>query len=1191
MLRLRILRSRGIPLLVSRDYSTKIHVRHTRNPRTTAYYAALNSDPVVCKFRDTASAGEFQQIVNEWLAYEGLSQRQAKMAEKAAAGSASAESGNPADSAADSAPWKSKIAENLANSPPPAYQNAYSRIHESADYSAYVGEINPDADSSVPHSVRSLLLGDPAESEPPAEPVAPKHPYQPIATRDLPPSSPVPLSAVLPYRVRTAVSHQPHSVVLTALRTQLTRENFRAAQITLHYLIERAYDDPQLYESLQQLLIKVAPKYHTKRLDSLFSQLMYATRLFDTRKTILPFLLSTAVRHGMDVPNELSNAEYYSHLPEDYLEGVLLEGDTGPLVYGQRYVSEETRKRWEKMILKNRELTQQKHLLTQLKRKKDSSKTQAQVTMARLAKPDENSLLTKEQLMADRYDEVSEHKILLGQFRHVMKLGYLPASKNLNGMFHTRPQDYLIMLDTYPELLPLVSAYIKLFSQEIVATKAVENRPYLWGKVFLRLSQDEPLEWYVQHEVLLRPLSAKFWSEVLTRDGSPTLKQISQHLKHVPPAEAVWIETTLMTNDLSAANALVSAMLDEGYSATEEIGQHLVQLFTTNMDPKEALNVVDDLHNKYGKYISLHKTFFNHWCRTRDSRAVVNMLQVLESRDQLNEPLLKDAYRTLLKVGDFKEAIKVLEKFTLVLRDESRDPVGLSFVSRVSREEQRRLNRAVALQKQAESHRGVPRSREKQMSRDKRARQIYLKTGGRFGYWATDRSFRRQRRRKYVNGLRSRARKLEKMEEKSRDYSPTLTKISEPKTKLIYDTTPSAGFVRSAIMVREAIRRKKRWRSAEERFADSDWKKASEALIQARDARRKISQEKQFWKRWRRTKDLSKRAELLNKRSQWLQPQRRLASQEQAAWPSGQFARESHVDRNRLLKKSILSQPEKKNVPYSADESAFSHQLTSDFFSAALYRGRASVFPSSATDPEESFMTPGLRYSTHVSKFAAYISNFNEPDVDGNLNRLPVHVILRYVNELHKRGYYATPGWYTYNLEMMHTALTQKEVDILVSGLVRLFKMDKCVSRDFERDFADLIKAGEELTLAINKRRKSLGKGLVAESSVIMSSASPTLTNLPPPQYSHVFNSRYFQFETVKWGAIKMPKDPGSGVRLLSMLSKDFGAHIRPHVITDAIEHVAAKLYLSTPKSYRRLRSQTPYDMEGFVQACEKEWR
>ncbi|KAG5366736.1 hypothetical protein CJU89_1172 [Yarrowia sp. B02] len=533
----------------------------------------------------------------------------------------------------------------------------------------------------------------------------------------------------------------------------------------------------------------------------------------------------------------------------------------------------------------------------------------------------------------------------------ISKIGHEKLSWQLKGLFYDRPHDLLHLLETNPEMTQLVSSYVIVFSTLLISSAYVERQSHLWEKIFLQLSHKQPLEWYISHERLLRDLSANFWGNVISRKHSPTLRDLRLKIRKLPPSQAVWIEATLMANELTHANALVEAMLNEGFSATEEVAQHLVRLFTRDMDPGEALDVIDDLHKQYGTYISLHTTFFSHWCRTRNSVAVMSMIKVLEGRNQMTKEFYIQAFQRLLKNGDFKKALYLADM----------------------------------------------------MSRD--------------------------------------------------------TEISS--------------------------------------------------------------------------------------------------------------------------------------------------QLTAgEFLSAALYRGRQSVFPKNTKYDISDLMTEGLRYHLHVERFASYISKFNESREEPT-TRLPIHVILRYLNELHKRGLYASVAWYQYNLEMMQVcALTEPEVELLMRGLARLFSKEQYISRDFDLDFSDIIAESQAVVEKINDRMKN-GKGLVEEvdgpiyeSDTAFSDDSGTADKpaektraTSAPSYNQVFSSPYFQFETVKWGAIKSPKDPGSGVRILSMLSKQSKSYIRPYIVADAIQHVATKIYISTPPSYRRLRSQTGFNMIGFLEECESQWK
>lgn len=579
------------------------------------------------------------------------------------------------------------------------------------------------------------------------------------------------------------------------------------------------------------------------------------------------------------------------------------------------------------------------------------------VTAVKLGKNQGHVTTLKEVIALGQNEETGKHKI--------SKLGHQKLSWQLKGLFHDRPHDLLHILDESPGLTPVVSAYVMVFSTLIISSPYVEKQRDLWEKLYLRLSYDQPIEWFISHERLLRDLSANFWGSVISRQNSPTLKELRTKVRKLPPSQAIWIEATLMADELDHANALVEAMLNEGFSATEEVGQHLVKLFTRDMDPREALDVIDSLHKQYGTYISLHTTFFSHWCRTRNSRAVLSMVKVLKARDQMTKEFYIQAFQSLLKNGDFKGAFYLADEM-------------------------------------------------------------------------------------------------------------------------------------------------------------------------------------------------------------------------------------------------------------SRDSETSNHVTAGEFLSAALYRGRQSIYSESGTPEEVSdLMTAGKRYHILVKRFATYINKFNESR-DEPTTRLPIHVTLRYLNELHKRGLYASAAWYQYNLEMMQVcALTQPEVELFLRVLSRLLSCDRCISADFDKEFADIITKSEAIVKDINGRLAKQRKGLVQEETSALTTdivsdpvihessakfaddagtvdeplSSSAAASILPPSYRQIFNSPYFQFETVKWGAIKSPKDPGSGVRILNMLSKETKSYVRPYVVADAIQHVATKLYISTPRSYRRLRAQTSFNMEEFLQKCESEWK
>lgn len=709
--------------------------------------------------------------------------------------------------------------------------------------------VSRPTDSALPAAIQQLMASAPVTFK--QEPASP-----PVKADSATP-------AVLRNHVETFCITQPTDILLSSLLGLLESDSFQGAQITLHYLIERAQTETELYGALQKTFADLCEE---KRLP-LFRILMKTNPLLDTSKNILPFLLSTAVKLGKEQGHVTS------------LEDVIALGKTD----------------------------------------EDSGKSR------------------------------------------ISKLGHQKISAQLKGMFHDRPHDLLHLLETNPELTHLVSAYVMVFSTLLISSPHVERQRHLWEKIYLHLSKNQPLEWYISHERLLRDLSADFWGTVISRKNSPTLRELRMKVRKLPPSQAIWIQATLMTDELDHANALVEAMLNEGFSATEEIGQHLVRLFTRDMDPGEALDVIDNLHKEYGTYISLHTTFFSHWCRTRNSRAVVSMVKVLKARDQMTREFYIQALQRLLKNGDFKGALYLADIMAL-------------------------------------------------------------------------------------------------------------------------------------------------------------------------------------------------------------------------------------------------------------DSETSNHVTAGEFMSACLYRGRQSVFPKTTLpdDASSDLMTEGLRYHVHVERFANYISKFNESR-DEPTTRLPVHVTLRYLNELHKRGLYVSMAWYQYNLEMMQVcALTQPEVELFLRGLARLLSRDKCISADFDKDFADIIEQGQVIVDQINEKMIRRQKGLImeepspssaeiepihesksafSEDFVDESSVSSSQKSVTPPSYSQVFSSPYFQFETVKWGAIKSPKDPGSGVRILNMLSKQSKSYMRSYTVAEAIQHVATKLYISTPPSYRRLRAQTSFNMEEFLVECESQWR
>ncbi|CAG79306.1 YALI0E09020p [Yarrowia lipolytica CLIB122] len=740
--------------------------------------------------------------------------------------------------------------------------NQESTVQNKSFQDSFISDSNPSvvdsssrpADSALPTALQQLLNTAPLTSS------------QQLASSDL-----IDIDSASPSKLRDHVEHfcitQPPDILLSCLLQLIASQAYQGAQITLHYLIERAHTEKDLFEILQQACIEICGG---KQLP-LFRYLMKQNSLVDTRKNILPFFLSTAVKLG---------------------------------------------------------------------------KEQGHATSVE--------------------DLVSTNKNEGGDKNKIRKLGHMKLSSQLKGFFYDRPNDLLHLLETSPDLTHLVSAYVMIFSTSLLSSSYVEKQHHLWEKIYLHLSHNEPLEWYISHERLLRGLSANFWGNVISRGKAPTIKQLRTKIRKLPPSQAIWIEATLMTNELAHANALVEAMLNEGFSATEEIGQHLVRLFTRDMDPADALDVIDDLHKQYGSYISLHTTFFSHWCRTRNSRAIMSMIKVLKARDQMTREFYIQAFQRLLKNGDFRGA-------------------------------------------------------------------LYL------------------------------------------------------------------------------------------------------AEIMARDTE------------------------------------------------------------------------------------TSNHITAGEFLSAALYRGRLSIFPKKTTSDVSGLMTEGLRYHLHVERFANYISKFNETREEPT-TRLPVHVTLRYLNELHKRGLYASMAWYQYNLEMMQIcALTQPEVEVFLRGLARLFSRDRYISLDFDKEFADIVQQSEAIVERINDRISKTGKGLVEEeesafasemeplsaseplikepnsgfsndSGVLESSDFPSANPVQPPSYNQVFSSPYFQFETIKWGAIKSPKDPGSGVRILNMLRKNSKSYIRSYVVADAIQHVATKLYISTPPSYHRLRSQTSFNMVEFLQQCEREW-
>lgn len=515
-------------------------------------------------------------------------------------------------------------------------------------------------------------------------------------------------------------------------------------------------------------------------------------------------------------------------------------------------------------------------------------------------------------------------------------------ARRKGGMFFTRPQDFLILLDKYPELTPLANEYIYRFRQEILHVRKKDMFTPLWEKLFIILQKGNGIEWVEKRPTILQHLSPAFWAQIITSGkDAPTMAQISEAVDNVPPAQVVWIEATLQTNELSAANKIVDEMLDQGYAATEAVGQHLVKLFTKDMDPVEALNVIDGLHAQYGSYVSLHGSFFSHWCRTRNSEAVLKMLKVLETRNQVSLEVYEEGFMAMNQAGDYNAALYAISKMVPFLKE---------------------LN---------------------------------------------------------------------------------------PEIKM---------------------------------------RKAS----------------------------------------------------------------------------------------YFAGE----------FLSSCLYRGRQSVFPSGATN-ESDMLTEGLRYHIHVDKFANYITKFNR---DPGLTRLPIHRALYYLHKLNEMGCYANVQWYAYNLEMMQvSAITQKELVLFVEGASRMLRRSN-LGYDA---LGDLIHRSETLASLMNAKRAALGKTNLCEETPSAHEEDVVVKGLTTGcfmgNYSTVFDSPYFHFETVKWGAIKSPTDPGSGVRILNYLQK-YGSDIKPHVIAEAIQHVAGKLYITTPPSYRRLRSQTPYNMEEFIAVCAKEW-
>ncbi|KAG5356672.1 hypothetical protein CKK34_6040 [Yarrowia sp. E02] len=746
-----------------------------------------------------------------------------------------------------------------------------SSVRDSSSSAASVSALPQYAESPVPTALQHLLSTSVTKLKDPSLD------YK----KAIKSASPV----VLRSYVEQLCLSQPHYLLISSLQFLMSVGAYGAAQITLHYLLERAQVEKDLYNKLQLIIIKMCNNRRPEQPVSPY--FMRPSNLIDPKKVILPFILNTSIRMAKD-------------------EGHLTSYD---------------------------------QLMTLTTTRNDGTKIFA-------------------------------------------KLGHTSLFPALKHLYHYRPRDLLHFLENNPEQTHLVAGYVMTFATLIVSTRKFEKQYHRhWGKVLLHLSKNQPLEWYIWHERLLRSLSASFWGSVISRKHSPPLSELRKKVGKMPPSQAIWIQATLMTNELAHANALVEDMLNEGFAATEEIGQHLVKLFTRDMDPVVALDVIDDLHQQYGTYISLHTTFFSHWCRTRNSRAVLSMVKVLKSRNQMTKEFYIQAFERLLKNGDFQAALYLAET----------------------------------------------------MSRD------------------------------------------------------------------------------------------------------------------------------------------------------------------------------SELD---------------------------NHITAGEFLSAALYRGRQSVFPSSSATKTDlsDLMTEGMRYHLHVDKFAGYISKFNESREEST-TRLPVHVTLRYLNELHKRGLYASVEWYQYNLEMMQTcAFTQPEVEVFLRGLSRLLSLERCISRNFDREFADIIAQSEAIVVQINERRSKQKKGLVEEEPSSAVEVAPVIKestsafsdgsgkadgsgnsddsgkvsdsdtspvkrqtvktpSVKPPCYKQVFASPYFQFETVKWGAIKSPKDPGSGVRILNGLKSQSKSNIRPYVVTEAIRHVATKLYITTPPSYRRLRAQTSFNMEEFLQRCDEEWR